>query len=192
MHRRVTSCGLAFLASILATCAGAQEAYVIDASHTTPMYEVTHMGLSHQRGWFTHATGRATIDRAAKAGTIEVTIATASVATGSAALVGRLKGEDFFAVDKYPAMTYRSADLKFDGDNVVAAAGELTLRGITRPVALAVTGFRCGANPMNKRVLCGGEATATILRSEFGMTWGLPSIVGDEVKITVPFEAARE
>jgi len=182
----------AFLASILPACAVAQEIYVIDTSHTIPMYEVTHLGFSQQRGTFTNASGRVTIERAAKKGTIDVSIATASVSTGSSALVGRLKGEDFFDVEKFPAMSYRSADLKFDGDNVVGADGELTLRGITRPVALKVTGFKCGTNPMNRRAMCGGEATATIQRSEFGMKWGLPAVVSDEVKIAIPFEAARE
>jgi polyisoprenoid-binding protein YceI len=183
---------LAVLASILPACAAAQESYVIDTSHTIPMYEVTHLGFSQQRGTFTKATGRASVDRAARKGTIDVSIATASVSTGSPALGERLRGPDFLDVERFPAMTYRSSELKFDGENVVGADGELTLRGVTRPVTLKIAGFKCGTNPMNRRAMCGGEASATLLRSEFGMHWGLPAIVSDEVRITIPFEAARE
>jgi polyisoprenoid-binding protein YceI len=192
MQLRSATVALAFGTLMLPVWAAAQESYVIDTSHTIPEYEVTHMGFSQQRGTFTNATGHVTLDRAGKKGTIDVSIVTASVSTGSPALVGRLKGEDFFDTERFPAMTYKSSDLVFDGENLVGARGELTLRGVTRPVALKISGFKCGANPMNKRAMCGGEATTTILRSEFGMKWGIPAVVSDEVKIVIPFEAGRE
>ena len=180
------------LGAVIATApALAQDVYVLDPNHTIPMYEVTHMGYSQQRGSFTNATGKVTLDRAARKGAIEVTIMTASVTTGAARLIPHLKGEDFFDVEKFPTMTYKSVDLVFDGDNVVGANGELTLLGVTRPVALTVTGFKCGPHPFNKKPMCGAEATATIKRSDFGMKYGIPAAAGDDVKIIIPIEAVR-
>ncbi len=182
----------ALIAAVAMTPVFAQETYVLDPNHTIPTYEVTHMGFSQQRGSFSGATGKVMLDRAAKKGSIDVSIATASVTTTVAALVPRLKGENLFNVEKFPAMTFTSTDLIFDGDNVVGANGDFTLLGITRPVALKVTGFNCGPNPFSKRPMCAAEATTTIKRSDFGMKWGIPMIASDEVRITIPVEAARE
>jgi polyisoprenoid-binding protein YceI len=187
-----TLAAVALGAAIAAVPAVAQEVYVLDPNHTIPRYEVTHMGFSQQYGSFTNATGKVTLDRAARKGAIEVTIMTASVTTGAARLVPHLKGEDFFNVEKYPTMTYKSADLVFDGDNVVGANGELTMLGVTRPVPLTVTGFKCGPHPFNKKLMCGAEAVATIKRSEFGMKYGIPTAASDEIRITIPIEALKE
>ena len=170
----------------------AQEVYVLDANHTIPMYETTHLGFSVQRGTFNNVSGRVTLDRAAKKGAMDIVIATTSVVPTSPRLAAQMKGEDFFNVEKFPTMTYKSADLEFDGDNLVGAKGELTLLGVTQPVALKISNFKCGPHPFNKRTMCGGEATTTIKRSEFGMKYGLPLVASDEVKITIPFEGARE
>ena len=190
-HRAVaiaaTAC--AFLA---AGSVAAQEVYVLDANHTIPMYEVTHIGFSVQRGTFNNVSGRVTLDRAAKKSTMDIVIATASVVPTLPRMMASMKGEDFFNVEKFPTMTYKSTDLEFDGDQLVGVKGELTLLGVTQPVALKVTNFKCGTHPFNKRPMCGGEATTTIKRSEFGMKYGLPMVASDEVKITIPFEGIRE
>ncbi len=187
-----TLAAVALGAAIATAPAVAQDVYVLDPNHTIPMYEVTHMGFSQQHGSFTNATGKVTLDRPARKGAIEVTIMTASVTTGATRLVPHLKGEDFFNVEKYPTMTYKSVDLVFDGDNVVGANGELTMLGVTRPVPLTVTGFKCGPHPFNKKPMCGAEAVATIKRSEFGMKYGIPTAAGDDIKITIPIEALKE
>jgi len=192
MQFRHTLAAVALGAAITTAPAFAQDVYVLDPDHTIPMYEVTHLGFSQQRGSFTKAAGKVTLDRSARKGAIEVIIQTASVTTGAARLVPNLKAEDFFNVEKFPTMTYKSADLVFDGDNVVGANGELTLLGVTRPVSLTVTGFKCGPHPFNKKPMCGAEATATIKRSEFGMKYGIPTATGDDVKIIIPVEAVRE
>jgi polyisoprenoid-binding protein YceI len=112
--------------------------------------------------------------------------------TASRALSDILKREDYFNAEKFPAMTFRSRDLIFDGDVPVAANGQLTLLGVTRPVALKIAGFKCATHPYFRRTMCGAEVTATIKRSEFGMTTGLPVAVGDDVRIVIPVEAMRE
>jgi polyisoprenoid-binding protein YceI len=88
-------------------------------------------------------------------------------------------------------MTFQSSNLVFDGDRVVAADGTLTLRGISKPLRVSVNGFRCMTHPMTKRQLCGGDVTATIKRSEFGMTKYIPE-VSDEITVRVPIEAYKE
>jgi polyisoprenoid-binding protein YceI len=179
-----------FGAMLVTAPAVAQEVYVLDARHTSPMFEVTHIGFSQQRGLFGSTTGRVSIDRAAKKGTIDVSIATASLVM-SQALQNLVKGDEFLNVEKFPAMTYKSTDLVFDGDNLVGANGEFTMLGVTRPVALKVTSFKCGPNPFNKRPMCGGEATATLKRTDFGMKAALGA-ASDEIRISIAFEAARE
>jgi polyisoprenoid-binding protein YceI len=170
----------------------AQETYVVDSTHTTPMFEVTHLGMSQQRGFFTNTLGKVTLDRNARRGSIDIVIGTGSVITASRVLTDVLKREDYFNAEKFPVMSFSSRDLVFEGDLPVAANGELTLLGVTRPVVLKITGFKCGTHPYTRRAMCGAEATTTIRRSEFGMTSGIPTAAGDEVKIVIPVEAMRE
>jgi len=89
-------------------------------------------------------------------------------------------------------MSFKSSSLKFDGDKVVAADGELTMIGVTKPVALKVTNFVCAENPFNKKPMCAGEVTTTIKRSEWGMKAGIPNSSSDDVKIVIPIEAYKD
>ena len=177
---------------VVALPLAAQETWVIDGTHTTPMFEVAHLGMSQQRGFFTNTSGKVTLDRAARHGSIDIVIGTGSVVTASKLLTDVLKREDYLNAENFPVMTFRSSDLVFDGDVPVGANGELTLLGVTRPVALKITGFRCGTHPYFRRAMCGAEVTTTISRSQFGMTSGIPVAAGDEVRIVIPVEAMRE
>ncbi len=171
--------------------APAAETYVIDPVHSQPMFEVRHMGFSIQRGSFSKMTGKVTLDRAAGMGSIDATIDTASVRTIDPRLDTHVKSEDFFNVARYPSMTFKSSKLTVDGDRVTGAEGELTMLGVTKPVALTVTNFTCGEHPVNKRPMCGAEVTASIKRSEWGMNYGIPRALGDDVRIIIPVEAYR-
>jgi polyisoprenoid-binding protein YceI len=183
---------VAGFAIAIAIPAAAQESYVLDPVHSQPNFEARHIGLSVQRGSFGKAAGKVTLDRAAKKGTVDVTIDTASIRSFDARLDAALKGEKFFNVEKFPTMTFKSGSVTFDGDRVVGVDGELTMIGVTRPVKLKVADFVCAENPFNKKPMCGAEATATIKRSEFGMTTGLPYAPADDVRIVIPIEAYRE
>jgi polyisoprenoid-binding protein YceI len=178
-----------WLAAAGAACA---QTYVIDGSHTAPMFEIRHMNMSKQRGFFTEAMGTIRLDRAARSGSIDVVVSTGSVVTSSRVLTDVLKRRDWFNVEQFPAMRFAATDLAFEGDVPVAANGELTLLGVTRPVTLAIADFRCGTHLVYRRAMCSAEATATIRRSEFGMTSGLPNVAGDEVRIVIPVEATVE
>jgi polyisoprenoid-binding protein YceI len=190
MHSGYKLAAVALGAFIAAAPALAQDVYVLDLKHTVPTFEVTHLGFSQQRGSFSITSGKVTLDRAAKKGAIDVSIASGSLAT-SPALLNLIKSDEFLNVEKFPAMTYKSADLMFDGDNLAGANGEFTMLGVTKPLALKVTNFKCGPNPFNKKPMCGGEATATFKRSEFGMKAALGA-ASDDIKIIIAFEGTKE
>jgi polyisoprenoid-binding protein YceI len=187
MNARVV---LSFLAATAAWPAmAATETYVLDPVHSQPGFQVRHLGMSNQFGAFTKSTSKVTIDRAAKTGSVDVSIDAASVRTYDATRLDPIvKGEKYFNVEKFPTITFKSSTVKFDGDKVVAVDGELTMLGVTKPVDLTVVNFTCAPHPFNKKPMCGGEATATIKRSDWGMTAGLPYAPADEVKLIIPIE----
>ncbi len=183
----------AALVAAVAIPAMAQDVYVLDAGHSRPTFEVTHMGYSTQFGSFQTVSGKGTLDRAAKKGSIEVTIDANSVRIFDPRLEPIVKGDKFFNVEKFPTIAFKSTDMSFDGDKVTAINGELTLVGVTKPVTLKMVEFRCGENPFNKKPMCGGNAVATIKRSDWGITQGVSSMTpGDEVVLRIPFEAYKE
>jgi polyisoprenoid-binding protein YceI len=180
----------AFLVAF-AVPAFSQESYRVDPLHTAATFSVSHLGLSLQRGSFGRTTGTVMLDRTAKKGTIDVAIDAASVTSGSTSRETMLKGEDYFNVGQFPMITFKSTDLKFDGDRVVAADGELTIRGVTKPVTLSVADFKCAIHPATKKPACGAEVTTSVKRSEFGMTKNAAS-TADDVTIAVAIEAIQQ
>jgi polyisoprenoid-binding protein YceI len=192
--RRPLATAFASLLALPASLALADESYTLDPVHSQPRYEIQHMGgLSTQTGYFTKLSGKVTLDRAAKKGTIDVAIDTTSIRTHDASrLDAIMKGEQYFNVEKYPTMSFKSTNLQFDGDKLVGAEGELTMIGVTKPVTLKVTNFACGENPFNKKPMCAGEASTQIKRSEWGMKTGIPKSSSDDVRIIIPIEAYQD
>jgi polyisoprenoid-binding protein YceI len=185
---RALAAALAFAAP---AALAAPEVFVVDPGHTFPAFEVVHLGISTQRGRFDRTAGRIELDREAGAGRMELAIETASVSTGNKALDGVLRGEDFFDVEKFPRMTFRAGAIEFEKGEPRRARGELTMNGVTRPVALTVERFACTRLPFLVRLTCGADVTTTIRRSEFGLT-RFTNFVADEVRIVVQVEAVRE
>lgn len=179
------------LATTVAAPALAADTYSIDPFHTFPVFEVNHLGFSTQRGRFNKTSGTVVLDTAAKKGSIDLTIEVASLDMGFAVWNEHMAAEGFFNTAKYPTITFKSNKLAFDGDKIVGAEGDFTLLGVTKPVKLSVSNFKCGENPFNKKPMCGADISTTIKRSEFGMTKGLPA-VGDEIKIMSAVEAFKQ
>ena len=179
------------VAALLAVPACAADTYTIDTRHTFPVFEVNHLGYSTQRGRFNKSSGKITLDMAAKKGSVDLSIDTASLDMGFDKWDEHMKAEDFFNTEFYPTMRFVSDKLVFDGDKVVAAEGSFTLLDVTRPMRLTVSNFHCAPHPMNKKQTCGADISATLKRSEFGMTKFVPA-VSDEVKISVPVEAFKD
>lgn len=166
--------------------------YKLDPTHTWTTWEVRHFGTSTYRGRFDRKEGTVTIDPAAKTGRVELTIDLTSVDTGVDLLNHNLQGADFFDTQKYPTATFVGEEFRFDGDSVSQVRGQLTMKGTTRPVTLKASSFNCYQNPILKREICGGDFSATISRSDWGIThWG-PFPVGDEVRLNIEVEGIRE
>lgn len=178
-------------ASMVAVPAHSAESYTIDPNHTWPIFEVNHLGFSTQRGRFNKTSGTIILDTAARKGSVDLTIETASLDMGFDKWDEHMKSADFFNVVQFPTMRFTADKLVFDGDRVVAAEGNFTLLGVSKPLTLAVSNFRCGPHPMTKKPHCGADISATIKRTEFGMAKFVPA-VSDDVKITSPVEAMKD
>ena len=181
----------AFAGLSMTAGAMAADSFTIDSRHTFPVFEVNHLGFSTQRGRFNNVTGKIMLVPSQKSGSIEVTIDSASIDMGMDAWDKQMRGEDFFNVEKFPNMSFKSTRLVYDGDKLVGAEGDFTLLGVTKPVKLEVKGFTCGTHPINKKALCGADISTVIKRSEFGMTKYVPSI-SDDVVIKIPVEAFKD
>ena len=166
----------------------APESYTADPNHTFPSFEIAHGGFTITRGFFQKTSGKITIDRAAGSGSIEIAVDVASMTTGQPQRDAIVR-TDWLKVTQFPQLIYRSYNLGFSGDNLIGAEGELTLFGVTRPVHLVITSFKCRPHPVNKKDQCGADGTAQIKRSDFGM----PAFsAGDDVKILFQIEAYKD
>ena len=154
--------------------------------------------MSNKRGRFDRTIGKFVLDRVAKSGSVELNIESASVSTGDnvkgsrpRTLDDHLKTADFFNVAEFPRMSFKSTGVKFTGDNPAEIAGNLTLLGITKPVTMKVERWVCKDNPMNKKPMCGGNASASLKRTDFGMKYAVPAI-GDEIRLWFSVEGYKD
>ena len=168
----------------------APETYVIDNNHTYPRFEYSHFGYSNQVSRFDKTSGTIVLDRAAKSGSVDVTIDTTSVNTGLALFNGHIQGEDFLDTKKFPTITFKSSKLNFKGDTLASVDGNLTIKGVTKPVTLDITSFKCMPHPMTKKDACGANAVTKIKRTEFNAGKYAPN-VSDDVTLTIAVEAMK-
>src|SRR5262245_20699339 len=183
--------GAALAAVVVGAADAAPVSYTLDPDHTIPRFEVMHNGFSNHIGVFNRAAGKATLDAAAGSGSVEVTVQTASFLSGHEVMEKVVKSKDFFDVERFPTMTYRSARMQWEGGKPRTMEGDLTLMGVTRPVVLTFTYFACGQHPRNKKEQCGGNLVGTLKRSDFGMSSFIPAI-GDDVRLLIQVEAFKD
>ena len=148
------------------------------------------MGLSTQAHKFDKTSGTVVLDKAAKTGSVDVVIDMKSVNTGSTVFNSHIQGDDFLGTEKFPTATFKSTKVHFDGDKPSSIDGDLTIRGVTKPVTLKVNSFVSTVHPMNKKEAVGADASVTIKRSDFGAGKYAPA-VSDDVVITVSVEAFK-
>ena len=165
------------------------ETYVVDGNHTFPRFSYSHFGFSTQLSRFNKTTGKIVLDKEAKTGEVDVVIDTKSVDTGSI-LDEHIQGEDFLDTAQYPTATFKSTQVIFKGDQPVAIKGNLTLKGVTKPVTLTVTSFRAMPHPMLNKDAIGANAYTVVKRSEFNAGKYAPN-VSDEVRIDIAVEAVK-
>ena len=190
---RITRLTAALLVSAAAAspALAAPQTYVVDSTHTFPSFSYSHFGMSIQMSKFDKTTGTVTLDKEAKTGAVEVTIDMKSVSTGYATFDEHIQGEDFLDTAKYPTATFKSTKVSFDGDKPATIDGELTIKGVTKPVTLTVNHFATMPHPMLKKDAIGANAHTVVKRSEFNAAKYAPN-VSDEVRIDIAIEAIKE
>ena len=182
---------LVLAAAAAAPAFAAPETFVLDGTHTFPRFSYSHFGYSQQLSRFDKTTGTVVFDKAAKTGSVDVTIDTTSVDTGYATFNEHIQGEDFLDTAKFPTATFKSTKVVFDGDKPVTVEGNLTIKGVTKPVTLTVTSFQAMPHPMVKKDAIGANAFTVVKRSEFNAGKYAP-YVGDEVRIDIALEAIKQ
>jgi len=166
------------------------QTYNVEPNHTYPSFEAGHLGISLWRGKFNKTSGSVTLDRAAKTGSVDITIDPASINFGHAKMEEHARGKDFFNTEAFPKITYKGKISKWNGDAPAAVEGEMTLLGVTKPLNLTINSFKCIQHPMLKREVCGADASGTMNRGDYGMGYGLP-MHGDGIKLAIQIEAIK-
>jgi polyisoprenoid-binding protein YceI len=198
MTRFVRLLSLASLTSI-AVAVASPATYRIDPNHTHPLFEVDHFnGLSTWRGLFKATSGSVILDRDARTGTVDVVIDTSSIDLGHDKLnqlvvaekIGDWNGLD---VGHFPTAEYKGALGSFVQGAPTTVTGELTLHGVTRPVALKINSFKCMLDhPIVKREVCGADALGSFNRADFGVNAGQQFSFRQDVTLRIQVEAIRQ
>ena len=180
------------LASALVVAAApalAAQKYDIDPNHTYVTFTYDHFGFSNPVLKLEKFSGDFELDTAELTkSSISITFPLDGLHTGVAKLDDDLKAPDFFDAAKYPEITFKSTKVEKAGENALKITGDLTVKGVTKPVVLHAKINKIGDNPMSKRPSAGFDADATLKRSDFGITKFLPA-VSDEVRVHVSLDS---
>ena len=191
MHAFILRCAAATLLGGIAVPAVAEtETWVIDPAHTYPSFEFPHMGISVWRGKFSSTSGTITLDREARTGSVDVAIDPDSIDFGADDMHEHARSANWFDVAKFPTATYKGA-IRFDGEVPAAVDGELTVRGVTRPLTLTIEHFKCIPHPMSGKQVCGADASGELHWSEFGM-YKMDDPEADKVRLSIQVEAQKQ
>ncbi|MGH8184508.1 MAG: YceI family protein [Rhodanobacteraceae bacterium] len=178
--------------------------YTIDPDHTYPSFAADHMGISTWRGKFDHSRGTITLDRAQRTGTVHIVTRIDSIDFGNPPLTQMVLREAmpaplcktqcaFFDAAKYPTAVYDGRLADFVEGAPTRVLGKLTLRGVTRPLDLAIEHFKCVPDPMlHPRERCGAEASATFDRADFGIDAGKSFGFDMKVAMQIQVEAVQD
>jgi polyisoprenoid-binding protein YceI len=183
--------------STLATPLTATTTWNIDPVHSVAEFKVKHMMISNVKGQFATVTGALTLNEAAHTNSrVEASIEAASIHTRDAQRDTHLKSEDFFHVEKFPTLSFKSTRITRTGNGELAVAGDLTIRGVTRNVVFTVEGPTPPAKDPWGNTRLGLSATTKISRKDFGLTWNATLetgsiLVGDEVTITLDVQFVK-
>ncbi|HVV96156.1 MAG TPA: YceI family protein [Rhodanobacteraceae bacterium] len=188
MLRRCLIASAFLLASVSASAFATT--YTLDPNHTQVQFVWNHFGFSNLTGQFGKVEGKLDFDEADPTkSSVTATISMDSVNSNVKKLDGELAGSDYFDAAKYPTATFKSTHVERGATpDKLKVTGDFTLHGVTKPVTLDVDVVKVGEHPMRKAPAAGFTATATIKRSDFGVTKYVPA-VGDDVKIHIVTEA---
>ena len=183
---------VAMLALVTGSALAAPATYNVDPNHTHPSFEADHFGgLSVWRGLFNKSSGTIVYDKDKSSGTVDITVDAASVNFGVPKLDEHVKSAEMFDVAKYPTATYKGTLAKFKDGSPTEVDGQFTLHGVTKPLTLKINSFKCMMNPMIKKEVCGADASATLNRSDYGVSYGDKYGFKQEVNLRIQVEAIK-
>jgi polyisoprenoid-binding protein YceI len=175
----------------------AQSSWALDANHTHSAFTIRHLVISNVRGEFGKTTGTLKLDeKDVTRSSVEATIETSTIDTRVADRDNHLRSPDFFDVAKYPKITFKSTKVEKAGEGKLKVTGDLTIKDVTRPVVLEVTGPSAEIKDPWGNVRRGLSAVTKINRKDFGLTWSkvveAGPVVGDEVAIEIEAELLKQ
>lgn len=166
--------------------------YTLDKSHASVVFTIKHLGFSNYTGRFDTVDAKLSYDAKTPANSkLEASLSPASVDTNNHELEERLKSDKYFNVQKFEKVSFTSTGLKLRDKNRGTLTGNLTMLGITKPVRLNVTLNQAGPNPYTSKTTLGFSATATLKRSDWGLSTLIPQ-VADEVKVYIEAEFIKD
>jgi len=179
-----------------APAAGTSAAWQLDPAHTHVEFSVKHLMLARVKGRFAGVTGTVEMGADPSASTVDVVIGAASIDTREAKRDAHLRSADFFDVERFPTIAFRSRDVRPTGAGDFSVVGDLTIRDVTREVTLEVTDEGRGTDPWGGE-RAGFSATAEIDRRDFGLTWNQALeaggvLVGNEIRISLEVELVKQ
>ncbi|WP_229399013.1 YceI family protein [Micromonospora okii] len=170
--------------------------YLLDPAHKRVGFVARHMMVSKVRGEFADATATITVAEDPLASSVTATIQAASIDTKQTDRDNHLRSPEFLDAEAFPTLEYRSTGVKSHAGNEFVLTGELTVKGVTRPVELEVEFEGAGRSPFGQDIF-GFSASAEIDREDFGLTWNVALetggvLVGKKIKIEIEGEAVRQ
>jgi polyisoprenoid-binding protein YceI len=192
MNRRMFSFGAVLLGLVMALpCAVRADDYKADPAHSFVVFDIHHLGAGYVYGTFAGPTGAVSYspDDLTKT-SFDVSVDTDSLDTRVERRDNDLKGPDFFDVKQFPTMTFKSTSVEKTGDNTMNVTGDLTLKGVTKSITVAME--YTGTGQMMGQTRAGFRADFKINRSDFGMVKDPAPMIADEVHIVVAIEAIKQ
>ncbi|EET49145.1 YceI family protein [Thalassobium sp. R2A62] len=187
MKKTLIAAALAGLAA--SSTVAAPQAYDLDASHSQIVFSYSHLGFSTTYGMFSGFEGQIMFDQEDPANSsVSVSMPTKSMLTGWEGRFNHFMSSDFFGASDEDMVTFTSTAIEVTGDNTAMITGNLTLNNMTKSVVLDATLNQSGDNPMAGKAWAGFDATATLLRSDFGLGAFAPA-ASDEVEVMISIEA---
>lgn len=172
--------------------------WTVDAAHSSIDFSVKHMMVSKVKGAFQKFNASVEADpNNLTTANIDFTIDVASIDTRNNDRDNHLRSPDFFDVEKYPTMTFKSTKIVKTDDDEYDVTGDVTLHGVTRSETFSVTFEGLAKDPMSGAEKIGFSANGKIKRSDYGLTWNAALetggvLVGDDIKVSIEIEAAKE
>jgi polyisoprenoid-binding protein YceI len=191
-----------FLALFLAAAAPAvglaeTSSWNLDPAHSQTSFTVRHLVISNVRGEFQKFSGAVQLDdKDLSKSSVDVTLQAASIDTSNADRDKHLRSPDFLDAEKFPTIAFKSTKVEKAGDGKLKVTGDLTMKGVTKPVVLAVDGPTAEIKDPWGNARRGLSASTTINRKDWGLTWSKTveagPVVGDEVKIQIEAELIKQ